>query len=936
MKLSISSHISAFIGIVLLLPSILVAQLKFKEQVTRQDIHSGIVCAVVDVNGDYYDDILAFDESKKLWLGINNGSAFFFWEKLDYNSSQALWSIAVADLDRNGMNDIIIGGDFYGIQVFYQNQDGFRRDTIENSQFFSQSSTIYDINNDGLLDFTICDDNAKTRVFENVKGELVNNYSWIDLSKQNVQDEEGNYGCLWSDLDQDGDGDLYISKCSPNAQLRTDPRRINLYYQQQADFKFEEKGASLGIACDDQSWISVSGDINGDGRFDLIVANHYDSSLVYLQNEDGTFNYYSSNSPLNSNSNPFQLALEDWDNDGDLDLLSVGISVELFLNNGEGKFTKEDVGIKNDNFTSLSWGDVNEDGLLDIYASYAGLINNPSIVNDKLWMNHSNKNHWAIFALRGRKSNENGIGAIIKIHLGEKVLVRELQAGTAFGLQKSLNLHFGLGSSTRLDSMFIHWPSGIIDRFFDIPVDQFYLCTEGSCITPRNKIFPKGEVNLCEGEDIELSSYVLYDQLVWNTGEKNDTIKVDKSGTYFFKAVNRNNCPIVSENTTLKIDPEEYPRLSRSGEVILCDGEQIEVSVNGYNNIQWNTNSIENSIRIKRAGSYYATYLGICRDFYTDTLVVKYVKANDYPSIPPDTLKGPGIATLQSDLDNTLWYDDKNLANPLSEGKKFETEFITNDRSFWARSYEKEEYQAVRGGMKSPLYNDPGLPGTFLNPKTYFQTFNNFVIDSISVYTDSVGERIFELGSNKDTVVFQRITHNLKKGLNRIYLGFKCKKGLAYTLGTNSAQNQKLFGYRSPRLFRSNYGFAYPFIIGDLCKITTSEFGDIYYYGMFDWQLKADDHYCFSDWVEVPVHIIITNNKELSEEEIQISYSHNFSKLNIQSKEEILSVKLFDLQGKEILSNKTGSSIQLNLISGIYFVQVQTRSGIFTKKLITH
>ncbi|NOT37280.1 MAG: hypothetical protein HOP11_07860 [Saprospiraceae bacterium] len=937
MKFAISPRISAFITLIYLASFSAFSQLSFKQQHTRQNIHSGITCAVVDVNGDYYDDLLVFDEAKQLWLGTNNGRAYFIWTKLNYYSSQALWSIAVADLDRNGKNDIIIGGDFYGVQVFYQDQTGFRRDTILNSQFFSQASCVYDINRDGMLDFTICDDNAKTRIFENVEGELINNYSWIDLSRVNKQDEEGNYGCMWTDLDQDGDGDLYISKCSPKAMERTDPRRINLFYKQFENFRFEEKSKDLGINCDEQSWISVSGDINSDGRLDLIVANHYGPSTVYFQNQDGSFEDKSTESGINLSSFPFQFALEDWDNDGDQDLLSVGSEVELFINNGNGIFSKQDLGIESGKFTSLSWGDLNEDGRLDIYASYAGLINNPSIVSDKLWLNQTNKNHWITFGLKGKKSNENGIGAIIKIHIANKIQIKELQCGTAYGLQKSLNLHFGLGNSKTIDSMFIHWPSGIVDRFFEIPTDQFFLCGEGSCITPRNKIFPRGDVKLCMGEDIEVLSYVPYDKLLWNTGEGNDTIVVNQTGSFFYNAVNKFNCPIVSENTTLIIDPVENPRLNYNGEVILCNGEEIQLEVPGYELLEWSTGSNDNSITVENAGMYFAKHSGICKDFWTDTLKVKRAQENDKPEILSDTLRGPGFAILKSNNENTLWYNSKEELTPLYEGKNYETEKITVDRSYWAKTYTKESYLPLSGGMKEPKYTDAGLPGNFLNPRTYFEAYKNFTIDSITVYTDSIGERIFELGKFKDSTVYQSKAVYLEKGINRIYLGFNCKEGQSYSLGTNTEQNRKIYNHKSPRLLRSNLGFAYPFVIGDLCKISTSEFGDTYYYGMFDWKITQEPQVCYSDWVEVPVIIIITNTSEVNSKDSNVKFNFNNSELTIEGSTGIHSIALYDLQSRLMSKSKSNTLHIANVSAGIYLLEyVSSDKKFISKVLISH
>ncbi len=902
------------------LVSFVSAQLKFQQHNTRQAIYSGIVCAMVDINGDYNDDLLTLDQSKSLWLGVNNGSGYFFWKKLDYSASDPLWSIAVADIDRNGRNDILIGGDYYGIQVFYQTENGFRRDTITDSQFYSQSSTVYDINKDGWLDFTICDDNAKTRVFENKKGELFNNYSWINLSQANKTDEEGNYGCLWSDLDQDGDGDLYISKCSPKASERTDPRRINLYYKQDSN-AFRESARELGIACDEQSWITVSGDVNDDGRFDLIVANHYGPSIVYTQDSIGQFIDHTLESGIALTTFPFQMALEDWDNDGDLDLLSVGSGVEYFSNDGKGVFTKENLQMEFPDFTSLSWGDINADGCLDIYSSYAGLVNNPSIVADKLWYGTPNNNHWVSFGLAGKSSNPNGIGAIIHIHTGEKVQIRELQSGTSYGLQKSLNVHFGLGNYKRIDSMFIFWPSGIVDRFFDIPVDQFYLTGEGSCITPRTKIFPRGVINLCSGEDIELTSYVQYDKLLWSHGAKEDTIKVNQTGSYFYKAVNRFNCPIVSENTTLIIDPVENPRLNISGEKILCPGEKITLEVTGYKNLIWSNNSTDTVLIVDNPGIFYAKYLGLCKDFTTDSIRLRYNSEAIVPQIKADTLYGPDTARLHSDLDNTLWYNEQMDKIPLFEGKDFESQKINSARSFWARTYTKEAYTPLKGGMKSPVYTGGAYPASFLNPEMFFEAYSDFTLDSVTVFTDTEGERELALKFKGDTQFIQTIRHTLNKGMNRLYLGFRCFAGKNYSILTNPKVNQNNFGYVSPRLERSNTAFTYPFVFGDVCKISNSSVGDIYYYNFFDWSIKPIENICYSDWVEVPVVMITTDIKDDSSNSFHIMLNAEKNKLSVnRSDKDVAQLTLYNIQGQLIQSTRHSNLLSTQQLTTGYYI----------------
>ena len=40
-------------------------------------------------------------------------------------------------------------------------------------------------------------------------------------------------------------------------------------------------------------------------------------------------------------------------------------------------------------------------------------------------------------------------------------------------------LHFGLGDAARIEAVEVRWPSGIVDRFGDLPADTGYLLREG-------------------------------------------------------------------------------------------------------------------------------------------------------------------------------------------------------------------------------------------------------------------------------------------------------------------------------------------------------------------------------------------------------------------------------------------------------------------------
>jgi hypothetical protein len=110
----------------------------------------------------------------------------------------------------------------------------------------------------------------------------------------------------------------------------------------------------------------VSGDFNGDGRTDLVVANTGSNNVtLLLGNADGTF---TSGGDFAVGDGPTSVAAGDFNNDGKLDLVTANSGshdLSVLLGNGTGGFAAA-TSVPSSGARSVAVGDFNGDGKLDL------------------------------------------------------------------------------------------------------------------------------------------------------------------------------------------------------------------------------------------------------------------------------------------------------------------------------------------------------------------------------------------------------------------------------------------------------------------------------------------------------------------------------------------------------------------------------------------
>ena len=340
-----------------------------KEAIRR----GGYALAAVDYNNDARTDLLV-GHYGTVQLLQNTGSGFVdVTEKEGLSSENIVKSAAIADIDGDGDNDILLlrfvdtdnnqTRDF----VAYENKgEGAsprfqaRRDVLPRSRDYDRAMplTLADFNNDGTLDiyigfpgirdFTSGIANRERPAEQASQGMWLNQGNWeFTESTTGVIDDNSVYAhaALASDLNNDGKVELLVVD---------DSGRINPMYKQNETGDYVNVAKDSGIASNGMSMGISTGDFNGDGLLDIMSTNVTLRAGERLLKQAQNFQY--DNPKYKSNFQTIQ--------DGYSSLM-------LYQNNGDGSFTPvQDNQLQTwhgEAAASGEWIDYNHDGLLDYY-----------------------------------------------------------------------------------------------------------------------------------------------------------------------------------------------------------------------------------------------------------------------------------------------------------------------------------------------------------------------------------------------------------------------------------------------------------------------------------------------------------------------------------------------------------------------------------------
>jgi len=339
-----------------------------------------------------------------------------------------------ADFDGNGFVDLYIGGyeDWNaGItwpSMFLANVDG-RNFTIRQSdtRYRARGVTACDFDNDGDLDVYVSNYRLQPNVLWLNEGE--NGFKDVAAERGTVATSPGfagghSIGSVWADFNNDGLFDLFAGNFAHQDSRGNQPQsRFLQNLGLAAEYHFKDRGTG-GVHYQESYASPTAADFNSDGNLDLFFTTVYGTASFGRPNHPALFagngqfevTDVTTNAQLANLPPTYQSATADFDNDGDLDLLTAG---RLFLNSGS-------------------------------------------------------KHHWLRVRLNGdgAKVHSSAIGAQVRIQIDGKTHTRQVEAGTGEGNQNELTLHFGLGTHNQPVDLQVLWPDGRRQHIRQTSIDR--------------------------------------------------------------------------------------------------------------------------------------------------------------------------------------------------------------------------------------------------------------------------------------------------------------------------------------------------------------------------------------------------------------------------------------------------------------------------------
>ncbi|MBV6645864.1 MAG: VCBS repeat-containing protein [Cyclobacteriaceae bacterium] len=381
--------------------------------------------------------------------------------------------VGISDFNQDGWPDIYCANDFLSNDILWMNNgDGTFtnkiNELISHQSHNSMGMDIADINNDGLADII----NLDMMPDDNLRQKTMFSRPGYDLYN------------------------TYIEK-GYHPQFVRNTLQLNRGIGSNGQPLFSDVGYMAGVYATDWSWSALLADFDHDGYRDLWVTNGYRKDVTNLDfasyNTQPSFSYQPE-SPEKKKERNEQMA----------QLFGVKKSNFVFRNQ-DGMVFKDvtgDWGLQLPSYSNgAAYADFDNDGDLDIISNNiddeALLYRNNTVERSDA----SNANHHIRIRLNGKPGNLQALSTTVSLYAGKDKWFVENSPYRGYKSSVDPVLHFGLGDVKTIDTIAVTWPDGTMTKRFDVSTDQLLTISwtdasaaEAMSKPAKSKYFSEGAV----------------------------------------------------------------------------------------------------------------------------------------------------------------------------------------------------------------------------------------------------------------------------------------------------------------------------------------------------------------------------------------------------------------------------------------------------------
>jgi hypothetical protein len=456
-----------------------------------------------DFDNDGFDDLLLYRWGRQELFRNEGGRRFSRVAGIALpewaNVNSAIW----LDFDRDGRLDLFMGGYYAehvnlwklrdtrmmpesfeyatngGRKYLYRNLGGGRFEEVSArvglvSTRWALAAVAADLRGTGYPDLFIANDYGVSELFVNEGGRFreVGRETGVGYAPKS-----GMNASVGDVLNQ-GRFAIYVSNISEEGILI---QGNNLWVPNGGGARtlptYENMARAMGVDLGGWSFGAQFGDLNNDGALDLYLVNGYVSA-------SRTESYWYDYSKVAGGHEVVIADAKNWPAMGSRSLAGYQPK-RVWVNDGAGRFADvaQIVGVTDQHDgRSVALADFANRGQLDVVvANQRGplLLYRNDVAPGRGWIAFDLEGGCRPDSAPGRTcSNRNAVGAQVTLHWAGQQQLQEVAGGSGFCAQNQRRLHFGLGSSTRIDKAVIRWPSGKVSEVATPAINQVHAVKE--------------------------------------------------------------------------------------------------------------------------------------------------------------------------------------------------------------------------------------------------------------------------------------------------------------------------------------------------------------------------------------------------------------------------------------------------------------------------